>query len=294
MIYLIIGILSLSVCVFIMLNYIFDLLSGLKNIRKTYSVKSNDDGYFILSLIVKLSDYLSRHISKINSKYLTAYTSKTDAMLKILDYPYTKFNGGSLFIFQLLCALGGICLGFAVAGFDFPVMFCAGFLFFMLPYIKVFETYKKKRTAVIKQLPNTADLLSVMLGAGIDFNNALLKIAAISEGYFAKEIETVNSKTAMGVNTKQALSELAGKYDIAQLNLFVRTLNSALESGAGISDSINKLSEQLKLENASIAEKKAQEAPVKMLIPMVLLMFPTIFILLFAPIIISFMASGGL
>ena len=98
----------------------------------------------------------------------------------------------------------------------------------------------------------------------------------------------------MGVNAKQALSELAGKYDIAQLNLFVRTLNSALESGTGISDSINKLSEQLKSENASIAEKKAQEAPVKMLIPMVLLMFPTIFILLFAPIIISFMASGGL
>jgi hypothetical protein len=67
--YLIIGILSLAVCVFIILNYIFDLLSGLGNIKKTYSVKSNDDGYFILSLIVKLSDYLSRNISKINSKY---------------------------------------------------------------------------------------------------------------------------------------------------------------------------------------------------------------------------------
>lgn len=108
------------------------------------------------------------------------------------------------------------------------------------------------------------------------------------------EIKTVNSKISMGINTKQALSEMAGKYDMAQLNLFVRTINSALESGIGMTESISKLSEQLKLENAAAAEKKAQEAPVKMLIPMILLMFPTIFILLFAPIIISFMANGGL
>jgi len=139
-----------------------------------------------------------------------------------------------------------------------------------------------------------ADLLTVMIGSGIDFNSSLIKISTIIEGDLSKEIGVVNSKVSLGIHMQQALNEMAQKYDIGQLNLFVKTINSSLDSGLGMADSLNKLSEQLKLENASIAEKKAQEAPVKMLIPMVLLIFPTIFILLFAPIIISFMSGGVL
>ena len=164
----------------------------------------------------------------------------------------------------------------------------------MLPYIKILEIYKKKKNLIIKQLPNLADLLTVMIGSGIDFNSSMIKISTIIEGDLSKEISVVNSKVSLGIHIQQALNEMAQKYDITQLNLFVKTINSALDSGLGLSDSLNKLSEQLKLENASMAEKKAQEAPVKMLIPMVLLIFPTIFILLFAPIIISFMSGGVL
>ncbi|MDD5020793.1 MAG: type II secretion system F family protein [Endomicrobiaceae bacterium] len=292
--YLVIAVLCLIVFFVIIFNYLFKELSNIITIKQVYTVKSNDDKYFILSLFLNLSKSLGNFFPKIKLKVIDDYSGKINEMIKTLDDPYTRLNGYSLLHLQIISAITGFFLAYIIAGFDILIIFCSIVLFFILPYIKILETYKKKKNSIIKQLPNLADLLTVMIGSGIDFNNSLIKISSILNGDLAKEIVVVNSKVSLGIHMQQALNEMAQKYNIVQLDLFVKTINSALNSGLGISDSLNKLSEQLKLENASIAEKKAQEAPVKMLIPMVLLIFPTIFILLFAPIIISFMTSGGL
>lgn len=290
--YLVIGVLFLIMFFVVIFNYLFEKLSNIITVKQIYNVKSNDDKYFMLSLFLNLSN--KKFTPKIKLKIIDEYYRKINAMIKILDDPYTRLNGAGLLHLQIISAVTGFFLAYLAAGFDILIIFCSIILFFMLPYIKILETYKKKKNLIIKQLPNLADLLTVMIGAGIDFNSSLIKISTIIEGDLSKEISVVNSKVSLGIHMQQALNEMAQKYDIAQLNLFVKTINSALDSGLGLSDSLNKLSEQLKLENASIAEKKAQEAPVKMLIPMVLLIFPTIFILLFAPIIISFMSGGVL
>lgn len=292
--YLVIGVLCLIIFFAVVFNYLFEKLSNIITVKQIYNVKSNDDKYFILSLFLNLSKSFKNFVPKIKLKIIDEYCAKINAMIKILDEPYTMLNGNSLLDLQIISAITGFLLAYLTAGFDILIIFCSITLFFMLPYIKILEAYKKKKNLIIRQLPNLADLLTVMIGSGIDFNSSLIKISTIIEGDLSKEIGVVNSKVSLGIHMQQALNEMAQKYDIAQLNLFVKTINSALDSGLGMSDSLNKLSEQLKLENASSAEKKAQEAPVKMLIPMVLLIFPTIFILLFAPIIISFMSGGVL
>ena len=292
--YLVIAVLCLIIVFTIIFDYLFKELSDIVKIKHIYTVKSNNDKYFVLSLFLNLSKPLSKIFQKIQLKMIDDYSCKIDDMIKTLDDPYTRLNGNSLLHLQIVSAITGLFLAYFVAGFDILIIFCSMVLFFILPYIKILEAYKKKKNSIIKQLPNLADLLTVMISSGIDFNNSLIKISNILDGDLAKEILVVNTKVSLGIHMQQALNEMAQKYNLTQLNLFVKTINSALNSGLGISDSLNKLSEQLKLENASIAEKKAQEAPVKMLIPMVLLIFPTIFILLFAPIIISFMTSGGL
>lgn len=292
--YLVIAVLFLIVFFAIIFNYLFKELSNIITIKQVYTVKSNDDKYFMLSLFLNLSKSFRNFFPKIKFKMIDEYFYKINEMIKILDDPYTRLDGHSLLHLQIISAITGIFLAYLIVGFDILIIFCSMALFFILPYIKILETYKKKKNLIIKQLPNLADLLTVMIGSGIDFNSSMIKISSILEGDLSKEILIVNSKVSLGIHMQQALNEMAQKYNITQLNLFVKTINFALDSGLGISDALNKLSEQLKLENASIAEKKAQEAPVKMLIPMVLLIFPTIFILLFAPIIISFMTSGVL
>lgn len=68
----------------------------------------------------------------------------------------------------------------------------------------------------------------------------------------------------------------------------------SLETGTGFADSLNKISKQISDDNVAIAERKAHEAPVKMLLPMSILILPTIFILLFAPFVISLFRVGSL
>ncbi len=87
---------------------------------------------------------------------------------------------------------------------------------------------------------------------------------------------------------------MAKKYNIVQLDTFVKTITMSLDTGTGLTDSLNKIARQVSDDNVAIAEKKAHEAPVKMLLPMTILILPTIFILLFAPFVISFFKSGSL
>lgn len=291
--YLFLGTLCFFILSLIAINTVFDVSAVFSDKMKQYNVKKHDN-YFMLAFFLSFTKPFVKVLRKIKSKYFIVYIDKIEVMLKTLDYPYTNLNGYAFFILQIIAMLISCLIVFFLLGFDIIIIICAGLLFFMLPYIKIYEQNRKKTAMIIKQLPNTADLLSVMIVSGVDFNNALIKISSILQGTLSKEIKIIISKVSFGIDVKYALNEMAEKYNLEQLNLFVRAVNSSLESGLGISDALNKISEQIKIENASVAEKKAHEAPVKMLIPMTLLILPTIFILLFAPVIISFIKTGSL
>ncbi len=291
--YLFLGTLCFFILSLIAINTVFDVSAVFSDKMKQYNVKKHDN-YFMLAFFLSFTKPFVKVLRKIKSKYFIVYIDKIEVMLKTLDYPYTNLNGYAFFILQIIAMLISCLIVFFLLGFDIIIIICAGLLFFMLPYIKIYEQNRKKTAMIIKQLPNTADLLSVMIVSGVDFNNALIKISSILQGTLSKEIKIIISKVSFGIDVKYALNEMAEKYNLEQLNLFVRAVNSSLESGLGISDALNKISEQIKIENASVAEKKAHEAPVKMLIPMTLLILPTIFILLFAPVIISFVKTGSL
>jgi tight adherence protein C len=291
--YLFLGTLCFFILSLIAINTVFDVSAVFSDKMKQYNVKKHDN-YFMLAFFLSFTKPFVKVLRKIKSKYFIVYIDKIEVMLKTLDYPYTNLNGYAFFILQIIAMLISSLIVFFLLGFDIIIIICAGLLFFMLPYIKIYEQNRKKTAMIIKQLPNTADLLSVMIVSGVDFNNALIKISSILQGTLSKEIKIIISKVSFGIDVKYALNEMAEKYNLEQLNLFVRAVNSSLESGLGISDALNKISEQIKIENASVAEKKAHEAPVKMLIPMTLLILPTIFILLFAPVIISFVKTGSL
>jgi len=291
--FLFLGTLCFFILSLIAINTVFDVSAVFSDKMKQYNVKKHDN-YFMLAFFLSFTKPFVKVLRKIKSKYFIVYIDKIEVMLKTLDYPYTNLNGYAFFILQIIAMLISCLIVFFLLGFDIIIIICAGLLFFMLPYIKIYEQNRKKTAMIIKQLPNTADLLSVMIVSGVDFNNALIKISSILQGTLSKEIKIIISKVSFGIDVKYALNEMAEKYNLEQLNLFVRAVNSSLESGLGISDALNKISEQIKIENASVAEKKAHEAPVKMLIPMTLLILPTIFILLFAPVIISFIKTGSL
>ena len=293
MIYLILTFILLSLLFFIMYMLISTVISSFYAKRNFYgSIDTKRNVLFFY--LVKFLNTFSHVLKFIRLKVFVDYIEKVNKMLKIFDFSDIQINPYTFVFIQILSMFVGCFISIFIFGFDFLFMFCFGFLFLILPYLKIFEQYNKTNNEIIKQIPDVSSLFSVMLSSGIDFNGSLNKIITILDGCLIKELKNIVKKMSLGVNIKTAFEEMAGKYNIVQLDTFVKTITMSLETGTGFADSLNKISKQISDDNVAIAEKKAHEAPVKMLLPMTILILPTIFILLFAPFVISFFKSGTL
>ena len=261
---------------------------------KVYSaLEKKKNKSFITPVILNAADKTGVLLSKIKYKKFVAITDKLNADLKCLGGDYAKLNPFQLISLQFFAMFGGALFCFVCISDDIFIMLFTGLIFFSLPIIKIREAVKKRKELIFKQLPDTADLLSVMLDAGSDFFGAADKVCDILKGPLSDELKDALAKISLGYDKKTALFEVAEKTGVEQLGFFVRTINMALDAGVGMADTLRRLAAQLRFERASAAEKKAQEAPIKMLIPLTLLIFPTIFIVIFGPIAINFMRTGG-
>lgn len=292
--YLFLSLISFFIFCFFIISFLLEISLNVSQKKSIYSLQNKGNKYFLFSLFLSFSKPFEPLLKKIKFGFYNIYISKLQNILKVLNYPFCEFNPYNFIIFQFVSMLLSMIVSFMVIGNDLFIAICVGILFFILPYLKVVEEYKKIIKDITKQLPNFCDLLSVMLVSGIDFHNCIVKISNILDGTLSKETKEILSKISLGVDIKTAFKDMAEKYNIEQLNLFVRTINSSLDSGLGMAQALDAISKQLKIEDAAIAQKQAHEAPVKMLLPMTFLILPTIFILLFAPIILSFIKNGSI
>ena len=293
MIYLILTFTTLFVFLFMLFVVVSNFVSEFSAKQNFYEVTDKNKNVFFVYLI-KLSDFFIPILKNIKFKIFIDYLNKVDNMLKTFNFNSVKINSYNFVFIQIISMIAGCCISLFVFGFDFLFMICFGLLFLILPYLKIYEQYNKKINEIVKQIPDVANLLAILIYSGIDFNNSVSKIIMLSDGTLIDELKDVMKKTALGIDTKTAFEEMAEKYNIIQLDSFVKTITMSLDTGTGLTDGLTKIAKQISDDNVAIAEKKAHEAPVKMLLPMTILILPTIFILLFAPFVISFFKSGSL
>ncbi|AKL97817.1 type II secretion system F family protein [Endomicrobium proavitum] len=286
--------LTIGAAAFFTVDYI---LGGIKLMQTegkvTNAVQKKKTKSFLQPVLLRLADDLGKLLTKITLKQFKDYTSKIEVNLKTLGGDWGKLNAYQFVSVQIFAGIGGMLFCALFISMDLFLMLIVGAVAFVLPQVKVKEAVKKRRELIFKQLPDTADLLSVMLDAGSDFFSAADKVTDILKGPLSDDFKNALAKIALGYDKKTALTEMARQSNVEQLGFFVRTINMALDAGVGMADTLKRLAVQMRSERASAAEKKAQEAPIKMLIPLVLLIFPTIFIVIFGPIVINFVKTGG-
>ena len=293
MIYLILTFICLFI-LFFMIYLAINVFVSRFYAKQNFYESMDDNKNFVLLYLVKSSNMFIPLLKLIKIKIFVDYINKLDSMLKLFDFKGIPVNSYNFVFIQVISMLIGCVISILLFGFDFLFIFCFGGLFLILPYLKIYEQYNKKIKEIVKQIPDVANLLSILIYSGIDFNSSLNKIITILDGYLINELKDIIRKIALGVDTKIAFKEMAEKYNIVSLDTFVKTITISLETGTGLTDSLNKIAQQISNDNISVAERKAHEAPVKMLLPMTILILPTIFILLFAPFVISFFKSGYL
>ncbi len=143
------------------------------------------------------------------------------------------------------------------------------------------------QAGIKKQLPDAMDLLCVCIEAGLGFDAALLKVSHKLSGPFIDELLIVYREIQMGRTRREALQNLCDATNLDELKTFASALVQAEQLGIPINNVMRAQSEQLRVERSQQAKEKGMKASIKMLLPMLLFIFPVVFIILMGPTVMN-------
>ena len=166
---------------------------------------------------------------------------------------------------------------------------------YMAPEFWVKNRIKIIKEEILKYLPDTVDLLGLCVNAGLDFMMALKYVVEKSNvTVVTDELKNMMQEINVGKPRRDALRDLARKYELPDLSTFSRTLIQADRMGTSVIDALNILSEDMREARFRRGEAVALKAPLKMLLPLLFFIFPVVSILVAGPVFLDFFQNNPL
>jgi tight adherence protein C len=165
---------------------------------------------------------------------------------------------------------------------------------YLLPDLALRVRGRERQQAVETALPDALDQMSISVEAGLGFDASLSRVAETGTGPLAEELQRTLREIAVGVPRKQAFRNLVERTDVTELRHFVFAVNQAEEYGLPVAQVLRVQSRELRVIRRQRAEEQALKLPVKIVFPLVLCIFPALFVVLLVPAAIRiFEAIGG-
>jgi len=146
---------------------------------------------------------------------------------------------------------------------------------------------KNRQTAFWKALPDSLDLLTTCVEAGLSLDFAFQRVAERQRGPVGDEINRMLREKALGQTRKEALTAMAERIDLPDVNVFVNSVIQAETLGTSIGQVLRIQSRQLRIRRRQRAEQVARQAAPKMVFPLVFFIMPNLFIVILGPIVIN-------
>ena len=235
----------------------------------------------IIGGVANLLPQSSQDLSKIESKLRLAGIYMKPANYKAM-----------VFLVVISCmVIGGYC-GYLMNLSQSSIIMltcCCGLLGFLLNRIRLDSAITSRKETMENQLPEVLDLLSVSMEAGLGFDQALQHVIKHSEGALTDEFAVAMREISLGKPRKDALRMLAERCQIEELKTFVSVVIQADEYGFPLKDILRTQADNVRMAHKQMIEEKSMKMPIKILFPLVLLIFPALFIILLGPAILSIM-----
>jgi tight adherence protein C len=184
-----------------------------------------------------------------------------------------------------------VAMGSGIGPMQIGIMGVLALLGFYLPFHIVGSRARQRQSTIIKSLPDAFDLITTCVEAGLGLDAALARVSEKVEGPFADELSRCLRDIALGKQRKDALKELGERTRVPDLMQFTNAVIQAETMGSSVGTVLRVQSDQLRVKRRQRAEEQAYKAPVKMLFPLVLCIFPTLFIVILGPAIITIMTG---
>ncbi len=165
---------------------------------------------------------------------------------------------------------------------------------YFLPMLQLSSQIKKRQDGIVKALPDALDLMTICVEAGLSFDMAMGKVYEKWDTDLAQAFGRVLQEIQLGKLRREALRDMSERLDVPDLTTFAAAIIQADQLGVSIGKILRVQADQMRVKRRQRAQEKAGQAPVKMVVPLVFLIFPSIWIVLMGPSVIFLIEQGML
>ena len=199
--------------------------------------------------------------------------------------------------FILAVVVGGLVTATTMlsptANFNDNALYIFGAIFggFYVPHLMLTSRITNRQKEIRKALPDALDLLTICVEAGLGFDAALSKVAEKWDNQLSLAFARTIREIQLGKVRRDAMRDMSDRLDIADVTSFVAAIIQSEQLGVSMAKILRIQSDQMRMKRRQRAEEEAHKVPVKMVLPMAFLMFPTIMIIILTPAALQIMTT---
>ncbi len=175
----------------------------------------------------------------------------------------------------------------------FLILIVGGLIGAIVPFFILRAKIRNRQKEIKRTLPEFLDLLCVSVQAGLSFDGAVAKITARMKGSLSDEFKHMLDDVKFGMTKQYALNQVAKRCDLEEIYLFTTSVIQAEKLGTSMAQTLQLQADNIRDRHRQHVKTEAMKAPVKMIFPMVLFIFPAMFVVLLMPSIITLLKTMG-
>ena len=244
--------------------------------------------------LTKFFVFLLNPLNVLNFGLLKAFPVINNHLQKKISFVKWHILPVSFFSFkEFVAVLLAAGLYFLVPNLALIWIFIAAAIGFFMPDFILRSKVNNKRYSIVKVLPETVDLLSLCVSAGLDFMASVRWITAKAHtNPMIEEFKDLMEEIKMGRPKTEALKQISKRLDIPEVSSFIRSIIQAERMGTSVEETFNIISEDMRIRRTYRGEREAVKASLKMLIPLIIFILPIILIVVAGPVLLEFVKGG--